>query len=70
LPLVERMRFHRVMRVISLVLCLGFLTGCAHRQPTNRQVAIGIGAVVGLTLLLLLAKHQCDKGASYCDNEP
>ena len=58
------------MRLASGVLSLALVTGCAHRQPTNRQVAIGIGAVVGITLLVLLAKHQCDKGASYCDNEP
>ena len=43
-------------------------TGCAHKQPTNKQLAIGAAAVVGLGLLLWLAIEQCNKGANYCDN--
>ncbi|MBA3500392.1 MAG: hypothetical protein M4D80_05840 [Myxococcota bacterium] len=42
--------------------------GCAHKQPTNKQIAIGAAIVVGLGLLLYLAIEQCNKGANYCDN--
>ena len=45
-------------------------SGCAHKQPTNKQLAIGAGVVVGLSLLLYLAITQCDKGANFCDNSP
>lgn len=46
----------------------GASVGCAHKQPTNRQVAIGAAVVVGLGLLLYLAIEQCNKGPTYCDN--
>ncbi len=60
------------MRMILALLLCGALAsvGCAHKQVTNKQVAIGIGVVVGLSLLLYLAVSQCNKGANFCDNEP
>jgi len=53
-----------------MVALTGANAGCAHKQPTNKQIAIGAAAVVGLGLLLYLAVQQCDKGANYCDNSP
>lgn len=61
------------MRALALVVSLGLAgSGCArqHHQLTNRQFAIGAGAVVGLALLLYLAVEQCHKGASFCDDDP
>jgi hypothetical protein len=55
-------------RSLVMVVVLLFGSGCAHKQPTNKQVAIGAAVVVGLGLLLYLAIAQCDKGAAYCDN--
>jgi hypothetical protein len=55
----------------ALAVCLALAAnGCAHKQPTNKQIAIGIGVVVGLSLLLYLAIEQCNKGANFCDNSP
>ena len=46
----------------ALVLCGALASGgCAHKQLTNKQVAIGIGVVVGLSLLLYLAISQFAK---------
>ena len=62
-----------VMRSIAIVLMLALPgAGCArqHHQLTNRQVAIGAGVVVGFALLLYLAVEQCNKGASFCDDDP
>jgi hypothetical protein len=56
--------------VVAVVLATGATAGCAHKQPTDRQLVIGAAVVVGLGLLLYLAVEQCHKGANYCDNSP
>lgn len=56
-------------RAIAFLLCAALAGGCAHKQLTNKQVAIGVGAVVGVALLLYLAISQCHKGANFCDNQ-
>lgn len=58
----------RVPTLVAVVLAVSLTAGCAHKQPTNKQLAIGAAVVVGLGLLLYLAVEQCDKGANYCDN--
>jgi hypothetical protein len=61
------------MRTAAVVLALATAAtgvGCAHRQPTNRELVIGGAIVVGLGLLIYLAVEQCHKGANYCDNSP
>lgn len=65
-----RMRRWFAMRsVMALTLSAALASGCAHKQLTNKQVAIGVGAVVGITLLVYLAIAQCNKGANFCDND-
>jgi hypothetical protein len=63
-------RASRALAALLVVAMLGVNVGCAHKQLTNRQLAVGGAAIVGLGLLLFLAVHQCQKGASYCDNSP
>jgi hypothetical protein len=61
----------RAGRTVSIAVIAALATsGCAHKQLTNRQVAIGAAVVVGVGLLLYLAIEQCNKGAAYCDNSP
>ena len=57
----------RRLAALLLVTSLAFTPGCAHWQPTRKQVGIGIIAAVGVTLLILLAVTQCNKGAASCD---
>jgi hypothetical protein len=56
-------------RFLALMVALSSI-GCAHKQPTNRQLAIGAATVVGIGLLVYLAVEQCHKGANFCDNSP
>ena len=59
-----------IAATLALALGLGANPGCAHRQVTNREVAIGAVAVVGVTALVWLAIVQCRKSAAFCDNSP
>lgn len=54
------------MKRLALVAVLASSTGCAHKQLTNRQVALGVvsaAAVVGLVVLLAL---QCNELTMDC----
>jgi hypothetical protein len=67
----KRMGWLKRWVVVSILgVAMATSSGCAGKQPTNRQLAIGGAAVVGLALLLYLAVAQCDKGANFCDNSP
>jgi energy-converting hydrogenase Eha subunit E len=60
----------RNVAALFLVAMIGANVGCAHKQPTTKQIAVGAVVVVGFSLLLYLAVEQCNKGANYCDNSP
>jgi len=59
------------MRVAAIVAASLWLhPGCAHRQLTNQEVAIGAIAVAFMGGLVYLAVTQCEKGVNYCENKP
>jgi hypothetical protein len=53
-------------RLVAAVLALT-IAGCAHYQPTRRQVGVAIIGAAVITILVILAVSQCHKGAASCD---
>jgi hypothetical protein len=58
----------RHLAAFLLAASLMTTSGCAHWQPTRKQVAIGIIGATVATLLIILVVTQCNKGAASCDD--
>lgn len=55
------------MKRLALVVALASASaGCAHKQLTNRQVAVGAVAAVAVIGLIVLLSLQCDELTSDC----
>jgi hypothetical protein len=55
-------------RIAAGIVSLALVSGCAHKQLTNKQVASGVvaaGAVVGLIVLLSLVQ-DCERRYGEC----
>ncbi|HEX7700062.1 MAG TPA: hypothetical protein VF403_05060 [Kofleriaceae bacterium] len=54
-------------RLIAAVLAIT-IAGCAHYQPTRRQVGNAIIGAALITILVILGVNQCHNSAASCDD--
>jgi hypothetical protein len=56
------------MKRTALVLALALGTsGCAHKQLTNKQVAVGVVSVAAVVGLVILLSIQCNDLTEQCN---
>ena len=56
----------RIALPAVLALALGS-AGCAHKQLTNRQVALGAVGIAAIVLLVVVMSTQCDNDFEDCN---